>query len=240
MSKFCQNCGAEMEEDAVFCTNCGTKEQQIETPSEEVSVETNAVNQFVDSAVEKVKANPKLLAFGGAAVVAVLAIVIILTTLFGGGYKKAIDNFVDVSFKGKVNKIEKLAPKEYWEYLEEEEDFDIDEAIEEYEDEFDDNIDELEDEYGKNIKVKYKITDKDKLSDKKIDKIAEALKDKYDIKKKSVKAGYEVDVELTIKGSEDDDENDATLTVIKIGGSWYIVSYYEYGDETYVNFMLGL
>ena len=173
--------------------------------------------------VADVKENPKNLAILGGAVAVLIAVIILLANLLTPGWQRAVENYVDVSFKGKANKIEKLAPKEYWEYLEDEdEDFDLKDAIEEYEDEYEDMMDDLEDEYGKNIKVKCKIEDKDKLSGKEISKIAEALKEKYDIKKKSVKKGYEVDVELTIKGSDDKDDDDATLTVVKIGGKWYV------------------
>lgn len=240
MSKFCQNCGVEMEDDALFCVNCGAKEQ-VEAETQPATDIVSTVKDAVDNVVEDVKANPKLLAFAGGAVAVVVAVIILLANLFGGGWKKAIDNYVDVSFKGKANKIEKLAPKEYWEYLEDEdEDFDLKDAIEEYEDEFEDMMDDLEDEYGKNLKIKAKIEDKEKLSKKDISKIADALKDEFDIKKKSVKKGYEVDVDLTIKGSEDEDSDETTLTVIKIGSKWYIVSYYEYDDEVYVNFATGM
>ena len=85
-------------------------------------------------------------------------------------------------------------------------------------------MDSLEDEYGKNVKVSYKVTDKDELSDKKLKNIQEGLKDNYDIPKKSVTKGYKVDVDMTIKGKDDEDTNETTLYIVKIKGDWYVCS----------------
>ena len=51
------------------------------------------------------------------------------------------------------------------------------------------------------------------------EEIAEALEDTYDIDTKSVKEGYKVDVEMLIKGSEDDKEEEGTLNIIKISSN---------------------
>ena len=85
-------------------------------------------------------------------------------------------------------------------------------------------MEEFEDEYGKNIKMSYKVTDKSELSDKKLKNIQEGLKDNYDIPKKSVKEGYKVDVDMTIKGKDDEDTNDTEFYIVKIGSGWYICS----------------
>lgn len=172
----------------------------------------------------KVKSDKKLLGIVIGAAAIVLVAVIILVSSIGGGYKSAINNYFDVMIEGKANKIEKLAPKQYWDYLEEEEDVTLEDLKEDYEDSFEDQIDQLEDEYGKNYKFSYKITDKDDITTKKFKNIQENLKDKYDIPKKSVTKGYKVDVELSIKGSEDEDENDTTLYVVKIDGDWYVTT----------------
>ena len=68
------------------------------------------------------------------------------------------------------------------------------------------------------------MTDKDELSDKKLKNIQEGLKDNYDIPKKSVTKGYKVDVDMTIKGKDDEDTNETTLYIVKIKGDWYVCS----------------
>ena len=101
----------------------------------------------------------------------------------------------------------------------------MDEMIEEYEEEWEDRQDYYEDEFGKNFKVKYKIVDKDELSEKKLEDLADALNENFDIKRKDVKKAYKLDIEMTIKGSEDEDDGELEdVLVVKIGSGWYICS----------------
>ena len=156
----------------------------------------------------------------------------------GIGYKSAIDNLIDYTFEGKSSAIKKLAPKAYWDYMEDEHDQSLEDAIDEYEEQYELAQEMLEEQYGEKFKVKYKVTDKDKIKKADLKDIAEALEDKYEIKASSVKAGYEIEIEVTIKGKEDEEEEESELTVLKIGGKWYPVSVSEYDDEVYVNFMV--
>ena len=63
--------------------------------------------------------------------------------------------------------------------------------------------------------------DKDTLL---IDVIKEGLKENYDIAKKSVKKAMELEVELTIKGSDDEEDTEMDITVAQIGSKWYMVT----------------
>jgi len=176
----------------------------------------------------------------GIAAAAVVVLIVLLALVFGGGgMTKPIDTMIDVSFKGKVEKIKDMAPAEYWEYMEDEYDMDIDDVIDEAEEEFDDMIDSLEDEYGDNIRVSYKVEKKKKLSDKKLEGIAEALADAYDLDEGDFTEAYELDLEMTIKGSEDDDSDDNEMTVIKYKGKWYAISWYKSGSDYHASFMTG-
>ena len=168
---------------------------------------------------------------------ALLAIILLIVLLSGGGYTQPIDTLINVTFKGKVSQIKNLAPAEYWEYLEEEYDIEIDDIIDEAEDSFDDMMDYFEDEYGKNIRVTYKVVDKKKLSDKKIEGIAEALADKYDLDEDKFTDGYELEVEMTIKGSEDDDTDETEITVIKYKGKWYAITWSKSGSNYRADFL---
>lgn len=253
MSKVCKNCGSVFEDDANFCTQCGSNElvsneapqqeaPQQETPQQETPQQETPENNYYAPAPEVKKFDFKALlkkkallgAIAGALVVVIL-LAIFIPMIFKG-YKKAIDNYIDVSINGKVNKIEKLAPKEYWEYLEDEEEVDIDELIDELEEEWEDQEEYIEEQYGKRIKATYKVTKKKEVSKKVLKGIAEAIEDEYDIDSKKVKKVYDLKVKVTIKGSEDEDTNSAKLSVAKIGGSWYVINYYESGDEYNVSF----
>lgn len=217
MSKFCQNCGAAMEDEEVFCASCGTK------------------NEEEAAAVAAKPPMQKLIALAAGALVLVIILCIVLG---GGGYKQAFKNVVAVQYKGKVNKIDDLAPKQYWEYMEDEYDFDMDDYKDEYEENWEETEEYLEDEYGKNIRVTLKVEDKKVWKRKKVKKVADALNDQYDIKESSVKKVIEVDGEITIKGSEDDrDEDVDDLTFIKIGSKWYMVNIYEDDGDYRVSFV---
>jgi len=160
--------------------------------------------------------------------VAVLAVIIILGALVFGGnkaYEKPIDNMIAVVYKGKFSKIKNMAPKAYWEYMEEEEDFDLDEHIEELEDnadEYEAFLESLEDQYGDKFKIKYKITHVNTVSERKLDTIKDGLKDNYDISKKSVKEAMQLEVKFILKGEDEEEENYSDIVVIKIGNGWYM------------------
>ena len=148
-------------------------------------------------------------------------------------WKTTFNNFVAVTFEGNVDKLEKLAPEEYWIWYEDEYGLDLDDIKEEIED----NQEELEDEYGKNISVTIDVEKEKQLSDKKVENIANALEDQYDIDAKSVTEVIEIKGVITIKGTEDEEDEDVELTFAKIGKSWYMISFYEYDGEYYVSFL---
>ncbi len=204
------------------------------------------VNKYVDQAklfangfVNRFKKDKKFQYTVIGIAAAVVLVIVLLIVLGGGGYKGAINRYIDVNYNGKYKQVEKLAPKEYWEWYEDQYDKDIDDVIDDREDSWEDTEDYLSDEYGDNFKVKFTEDKSKKLSDRKLEGIAEALEDKYDIDADKVTAGYEVEGELVIKGSEDDDDDDAEYTVIKYSGKWYLVSWYKDGDDYWASFVTG-
>ena len=138
--------------------------------------------------------------------------------------EKALDNYISVVCNGKVNKLEKLAPAEYWECLEDENDVSMKDAEEQMEELNKTLIRGLEDEYGDNIKVSYKILEKDDASSSDLDEMKDYIKSNYDIPKKSVTDAVELEVELTIRGDDDEETTESTFYAVKVGGDWYIWS----------------
>ena len=220
MSKFCANCGNQLNDNDMFCQNCGARQEVAQQPYMQQPMQASK------PAAKLPLSKNMLIAIGAAAVLVIALIIIISTATAGGGYKSAIDNMIDVTFKGKLDKIEDCYPKEYWEYMEEELDMNLKEMIEELEDEevFEDMMDELEDEYGKNVKISYKVLEDEKADKDIFDSVKEGLKDNYDIPKKNLKEVREVELEMTIKGKDDKDSEETTLYIAKIGKKWYIVN----------------
>lgn len=234
MSKICKNCGTELGDEFVICTNCGADVSEVESAEVEKKDIAEEVTEKINDVAEKLKGDKKLLGIAiGGVVALVVVIALLFTFVFGSGYKKAIDNYIKFMGEGNAKVISKMIPADALKYLEDEEDFDLDEYKEQYEEMYESRLESLEDEYGKNIRFSYKVTDKDELSEKKLNALRDNLKDNYDIAKKDVKKAYEVELELTIKGKDDKDTNDAELIVVKIGGSWYVCSS---GGSFYVGF----
>lgn len=172
--------------------------------------------------------NPLKLIGGLIALVAIIAIIVALLNNAALAPLKAYDA---ISYKGKADKIKKLAPKEYWEYLEEKGNMSVDDIIDECEEEMDDHLESLEEQYGKNIRTSYKVTKRVNLPKGMVKKIAESLNDKYDIKESSVKAACIITYDKTVKGSEwvsCSTDNHAYL--VQIGLSWYEFDYDYAGD----------
>ena len=246
MSKFCTNCGSILDDNAMFCPNCGAVDGQS---NEETAPAPAPVNDdpfsyggapsytedapaYVEEQPQE-KANPlkgitdklgdmKNLIIGA---VAAIAVIFLCVLLFGSNPNKAIKNYEAV-MNGNAGKVTSLAPGAYWKYVKDEEDVTKSDVKKEFKDQWEDLKEEMEDQYGKNVKIKIKVTDKKKMSKKDLEEIAEKIEDNYEIDEKKVKAGWEMECEMTIKGREDDDEVENTLYVVKISGKWYVVSPY--------------
>lgn len=215
MGKFCSNCGNELAEDAKFCGGCGAAQTQQAQPQEAVNQqpahETPVANQG------KKNQKPLIIGAAAAAVTFFIAFILVIALLFsGGGYQKPIKNMIKGMEKKNYDTFVKAFPEETQEYF--------DELLERgnYTKSafMKERLADLESEYGKNIKLSYKITDKTRIKDK--DEL-ERIENKYGLED-TPKAAYEVEVELTIKGSKDKDTEDMDLVVAKIGGKWYIVN----------------
>lgn len=153
-------------------------------------------------------------------------------------YEVALRLVMDVMYKGKSDKVADLAPKAYWEYADDYMGMSQKDAEEMIEDRWEDMEENLKDEYGKDYKFTYKIKKATKLKSDELTEIQESIEERYEFSTK-IKAGYELEVKTTIKGSEDSDENEATYAAIQIDGKWYIVNVYDNGDSLRVSFLFG-
>lgn len=205
MSKFCESCGAEIDDAAVKCQSCIDKEAQ------EKAAADVANNPVKDSANTKKPMNKTLLFGGiGASVLALIIILIIIIANVAGGYKTPINNM----FKGMQKANLKTYLKAFPEFME------MDEYVDQ--DEMDEMLESLEDEYGKNIKISYKILDKEKIDKDDLEDVQEKIEKYYDEEVK-VSKGYKVTVKSTVKGKDDSESDTDTMSVYKIDGKWYLL-----------------
>lgn len=203
MSKFCMQCGKEIEDDASICVYCGA------------SQESSGLSAGAD-----VKKKNVLAPIIAVAVVVILVLIVIFNLIAGGGYKKPIDNMMKSIETGKGKYIYKAMPEFLVEYRYDDDDKDeiydaLDESMEYV-------VEMLEDEYGDDIKLSYKVKDKEKIKKSDLKDLEEDIEDTYDEDVK-VSKGYEVKIKLKIKGDDDEDEDTTTINVYKIDGDWCLM-----------------
>ncbi len=77
---------------------------------------------------------------------------------------------------------------------------------------------------GNHVKMTYTIVQEEPLLEYQIRDLKQDLMEdfQYDV---SISSGYEVDIEITYKGSEGEYSDSIELTVAKIDGKWYVIGY---------------
>ena len=68
--------------------------------------------------------------------------------------------------------------------------------------------------------IKLRNIEKDELTNKKFKLITSAYSVNDTLRAIEISKAYEVEFELTVKGKDDDDENDVSLVLIKENGDW--------------------
>ena len=207
MSKFCENCGAEIDDNQVVCPNCGNGAEEIK--AEEVKTEATQTTTSTSSTAKS--NNVKTYAIIGGIAAAVVVLIAIIISIVSGGWKKPIDNYFKGMEKGNLKTYQKAFPDFYNDKV------DLDD------DDMDKMHDSLEDEYGEKIKITYKITKKENIKKDDLKKVEEYISKVYDEDVK-VSAGKEVKVKATIKGKDDEDTDTQKMYVYKINGKWKLLN----------------
>ena len=239
MAKFCTKCGAQCDDSTVFCTKCGAKFDNA-APSQAAPAsdggEKTILEKFKENAnmesIKELQKNPNFNKILGIAVIAVAAIIIIaiIISIATSGYKKPIDNFFKGIQKTDAEAFISTVPEYITESMEDniKDGYygeDVDSIEEYYENYLEEMLDVLEDDFGKDVKFSYKVVDKEELKNRDINDIEDSAEEIYD-EKIDVSKGYEVDVEYTIKGKDDKEEDlDATFIIIKVDGNWAIQNF---------------
>ena len=205
MSKFCENCGAEMDDNDVVCKHCGPQAEAEPTVTVEEPVTSNQTSSTAKSN------NTKNIAIIAGIAAAVVILLVVIFSIFGGGYKKPIDNYFKGMQKGNAETYLKAFP----EFM------DMDKNVDE--DYMEDMLDSFEDEYGEKIKISYKITKKEKIKKADLEDVQKYIEKRYEEDVK-VSAGYEIKVKATIKGKDDEDTDTQKMYVYKIDGKWCYMS----------------
>lgn len=190
--KFCSKCGNSMEDDARVCPGCG-EAQEVKT-------------DVVAAVKGKLAANNKLLPMIAGAAVGVIVLIVLLVSLFTPGYKKAAKKFCKAFTKFDVEKMIDLMPDFMYEDLDK--------------DEIRDMANDMKSDY-KGISISYVITDSAKMDAETRSDLEDHFDTWYD-KSVKVKDGYYVHVKFKMKKDGEKDEENLSLSVIKIGSEWKV------------------
>ncbi|HKL79710.1 MAG TPA: zinc ribbon domain-containing protein [Mobilitalea sp.] len=230
---FCSNCGSEVKEGLAFCSQCGTKVADA-TPQNEVpqysapqntspqGMQGQVPNAYVNNNQGTKKPNNNkvigMVVVGVVALLAIFALLKIVGLFTTPAYEKPLKYMTEGMEDGSFKKMMKAFPDYMTDPIDEQIDNYYDGETDEFMDMFTDG---LENEFGKRIKMSYKVTDKDKLDKDDIESMEEDIEYSSD-KKINIKEAYELEVEMTIKGSKGKETEDTEMTVIKIGSKWYL------------------
>lgn len=138
------------------------------------------------------------------------------------GYEAAIKRIVNVmSCDISKNELKKMFPQECWDYFEEEEDMTLDDCYDMISESLKEQKEDLEDEFGKDFEVSYKILGKNDVPEDEMDEFKGIVDEMYGIKASAIGDCYEIELELTISGTEEETDEDS-WHVVEIDGVWYI------------------
>ncbi len=180
---------------------------------------------------EEISNRNKTIGIAGIAGAVLLLALIVGAGIKNNSYEKPVEYYYEAQEDGSGKKFEKAIGKDIVKSIDKQfkdgkvykESDEIDNVHDFFDLVVEEQHDELVDEYGKNIKIKYDIIDKDKLSKKELESLSKQIKSSFDIDKK-IKKGYELKVETTIKGKDDKDTETEKFMVIKMGGDWSVYS----------------
>lgn len=254
MSKFCFKCGGVSENGADFCARCGAPFGDAPIPVVEAPVPVEvapveaapaeAPTQRRRNAPDKKSKKPLLILIAAIVAVVVFAFAGVVTLVgalgyflfFAPEYTDPIDLYFAAMYEGRVENVEKLAPREYWDMRAEKTDMSREECVEEAQEWASLTSKSIKKQFGDDFFCTYEVADKEELSDEALRELAEILERDYEISARAVKKGYTVTIDLNFNG---DEQKGQKITVVQIGYRWYLVEHYNSGFGDYVYFPVG-
>ena len=216
MSKYCPECGAEINDEAKVCEQCGTAiETAIEKPAE-------------DKAAKKKKILILAGVIAGAVLVVVIALVILISSIVSSfGAEGTAKKFAKAMAAENTKKMISLTSdvyKEYYEFYQEK--YDVDELEEEYEQELEYVNSFFENYAGSDYKLKYEIEDVDFYSEDMLDDMYGWYEDTYDVDTDVIKESAMVEVEFQVSKDGKDYFYDVDLVMVKENNTWRVFDFY--------------
>lgn len=221
---FCGNCGSQNPDGATKCAVCGAPltEEKKDGKSDKGG---DILAKVGLSGMDK----NKLTGYAVIAAVALVLVILLIVLFSGRSDTSTLKQYVKAAYDMNGKKIVSLTPKVLVDVYADQQDISKKDAKEELIDEMNDTLKDLDKRYSgvdfdevKSLKVEIRKVE-DTYSKKQLRDFNESFEDMYDMKinAKAVKI-----VEIKVSGKYDGDKFDfkTTVMIVKIGGSWYIMS----------------
>lgn len=233
MSKFCGNCGAQLDDNAVVCGYCGTALSADAAPATAPGApNTQAPKASALAGIASKlpggdnKQNIVKIGVAAVAVIIVLALFIGIIPNFTG-YKGTIRKAFNAIEENDPEKFVKLLSSTKLEQTDDASEEDIEEMkeaqIELYGEIFDSFLEEAEKELGGDLKISYEIIKNEKYDKDKREKFFEEHFDDYDTD--DIKAVREMKLKVTYKGDDKKKSTYVEFYVIKENGKWRLYQF---------------
>lgn len=166
----------------------------------------------------------KLLAIGAATLC--VAVVVAVIVLFYPRKTVPIDHFCKALRTGSVSELQQCMPPDAWSYAAGQ--YSADEA---HQDTFRDYMSDytqsihkmLVERYGQNLKISYRVTNKEEFGNEKLNKLAQDLFQRYELDPVTITEACTITVDTTCKGTLKTETSYAdTFVVYKLNGKWYL------------------
>lgn len=217
MSKFCGNCGVQMEDSARICGNCGTPFEEMEKNAAPNTFKVPKESNMTPEKKAKIKK--------GITLIVILAVVVVVAVIA----LNIVSNFV--GYKGTLRKAVKavndydietiLDVSSEIKYVRAYDDpIEIEEAIL---DEVSETLDYYESLVGHDPKIRYTIKETYKLSARKLQNFIEEIERNYSYDSFGIEEVVQIDLEIEVTGSNKREEhNTISLYMIKENEKWYV------------------
>lgn len=212
---FCGNCGSQNPDGLTKCAVCGAPLTEEKKSGKAAKFDLKNMDRN------------KLTGYAVIAAVALVVVILLIVIFSGRSDTSTLKKYVKAAYDLDAKKIVNLYPDVIFKMAAEEEDISKgeakDEAIDDLQDELEDLADKYDDiEFDEIKSIKVEIRDEDKLTKKQVRELNEMYEDEYDMK---LKAKEMKNCEVKITGKHDGDKFNfkVNITLIKIGGSWYLM-----------------
>lgn len=211
MSKFCGNCGTQLDDNAKVCGNCGKPLEMQEVNSSKIP----GVNYSDPEKQAKVKKNVKAVSI--LAVIVIIAIIAIKIISGFVGYNGAVRKIMKAYEKYDVDAIASISSGLY-------DCFENEDYVGNYfENIISNDFDRFEENIGHNYKLDYEITDKYEMPKYKYEDLLDELSSYEDFDADVISKIMVVEVTVTAKEKDDTMTKQLELILTKEKGKWKIL-----------------